>query len=396
MDTSRLLTVLLALHDEFESGYWSSVVGLTKAFQQARNEPTTDHSDLVAGARETFEQTVSASRVNEMVPSQLAIFEKIGAARFFGPGAQSEFSDILTDVNLGHPAVASRLEAFQKALSDFNSHTTQVIDGLEVMAVKPAILEGNQFEIGVLIPRSVVDGRLKNVNQILDEWNDILRFLLELGDAPNREVNLRELSTGSFDFFAEVPIEWTAAAVAVIVERLAKAYTWVLETKLLRRQLTEKGVPASEPETIKEHERKRFEDEIESLQKDLIADSPAKIDKGRVNELGNALTWAIRQIARQLDRGVTIEVSFPPLPVAEIPLEADADGIERSLTERREVERKRAAAVVAGAAAANLPERVVPILQLGPPEPPPKETKAVGKPDTPLDTRRQAAKKKST
>ena len=396
MDTSRLLSVLHILGQEF-SDYWDTLIVLTTAYTQARDDPTVDHSEETRLAWHAFEIAVVASPTRNLVPSRLNIFKQIGADRFFGAGAETTVREALLDAASGPAAAVSRLEAFQNQLSDFKIEIFKAIEGLESMGVEASTLCEHEYEVGILIPRSTVDSQLKNVNMVLDEWNDILRFLLELAGSETRDVQLNQISTGSFEFFALVQDHWVAAALAIILERLAKFYKWVLDIQLARKQLEALGGPASEVEATKKHERERFDKEIESIKKELLAGSPANLDKGRKNELGNALVWVIRQIARHLDRGLTIEVSFPPLPPPE-QLPEGEDEAKLAQKERLDFEERWVQLKAAGTAVRDLPQRENPILQLGPAEPAPKvgETDDDKAADQKPSATRRAVKKKAT
>ncbi|MBK9195540.1 MAG: hypothetical protein IPO17_11250 [Flavobacteriales bacterium] len=105
-----------------------------------------------------------------------------------------------------------------------------------------------------------------------------------------------------------------AAFLAHATERIISAYKTILEVKLLRAQLKEKGVSEKETKGIVEHTNSMMSEQIKGIVAEALKDHVLVKETGRRNELSNALVIALNKLANRIDRGFSVEVRVTTLP----------------------------------------------------------------------------------
>jgi hypothetical protein len=231
-----------------------------------------------------------------------------------------------------------------------------------------------QFEAGVLIPERLVDSKLGALVKELDGWNRIVRGFQEIAGEEEREVTVGGLASGSYEIYLPLGIV-TAGLIAKTIDKVMEWYLRILEIRKHRMELKELGAPVAEVTAIKKHERDFLDSEIGKLAKEIVKEVHPKIDITRRNELETHITVSIRQIARFVDRGGTVEVySNPPeepeepvAPEGEATTEQSKEEYEHMKAEftRLHTDFERFSRILKeGGSLRQLPERFEPILQL--------------------------------
>jgi hypothetical protein len=200
-----------------------------------------------------------------------------------------------------------------------------------------------------------------------------LRGFQEAAGEEEREVKIGSLSSGSYEAFLPLGIV-AAAMLSKTIDKILDWYLRVLEIRKRREELQTLGAPVAEAAAIKKHERELLDKEIKSLAASLVKETPLKVDAARRNELETHLTVSIRQIARFVDKGGTVEVDATA-PVEPDEPEAPEEGAPAEAAEeygrlRKEFDQlasqvaKMSLILQGGSALKRLPERTEPILQL--------------------------------
>lgn len=246
--------------------------------------------------------------------------------------------------------------------------------GLESLGVTPHVIPSGEFEVGVLIPEPLVDRKLGALAKELELWNKIVRVFQEVAGEGEREVTVAKLASSNYEVY--LPIGLLAATLlSRTIDKVLEWYLKVLEIRKRRLELHELGAPVAEVTAVKKHERELLEKEIRALAGELVKEAHRKIDTNRKNELEAQLTIHIRQIARFVDNGGTVEVdSTPPeAPEEPTPPEGEAASPEQSeeyARQKKELDglrlevEKVSRILEGGRSLRRLPERHKPILQL--------------------------------
>ncbi len=158
-----------------------------------------------------------------------------------------------------------------------------------------------------MIPERLVDRRLGALAKELEAWNRTLRGFQEVAGEDEREVIVASLSSGSYEAYLPLGIV-AAGLVSRTIDKILEWYLRVLEIRKRREELQNLGAPVSEANAIKKHERELLEKEMKTLAEELVKNTHPKVDVPRRHELETHLMVSIRQIARFVDKGGTVEV----------------------------------------------------------------------------------------
>lgn len=165
-----------------------------------------------------------------------------------------------------------------------------------------------------------------------------------------------------------------AGLLSKTIDKILEWYLRVLEIRKRRQELQDLGAPVAEANAIKKHERELLDKEIRSLAVELVKEVHQKVDAPRRNELETHLIVSIRQIAKFVDKGGTVEIdSAPPEDPEEHAAPAEGSDVEATdAYARRKKDFDRLSSEVesvskilrGGIALRRLPDRPEPILQL--------------------------------
>lgn len=373
MDASRLLEVLADIDKEIEGGQTRLLSALVQQYTVARDSPTTDNAALIQKALASLIEYVDQGSFSQYPPSKAAILQVIDGNTRVGKGFTERLNTTLSISGQTTAGIVTSLSALQLDLGTFKKACTQTKTGLEALGIAPHKIPTGEFEVGVLIPQALVDGKLSSLVKELGVWNRILRGFKEVAGEEDREVTVAGLASGSYETY--IPLGIAAAHyLSMTIDKVFEWYSKILEMRKLRQELKNLGAPTSEATAIQKHEKDLIEKGIEGLAKEIVKAAHPKIEANRRHELETQVSISIRQITRFVDKGGTVEVaSTPPEPVAEPTTISEAATPEEKksydelLQETKQLKAKLdqvSEIMRSGSRLRQLPTRTEPILQL--------------------------------
>jgi len=375
MDVARLLAVIRDIESEYQDGLSQSLKDLILQYTSARDTPSQDTTPAIQKALGSLVEYVKAGVFELYPPSKVAVLDALGALNRVGPGLLERLNAILSVPGQTTAGIVTGLTQLQSDLDAFGKSCARARGGLESLGVSSHSIPEGEFEVGVLIPEGLVDRKLGALVKELEGWNKIVRVFQEAAGEEEREVIVVGLASGSYEIYLPLGII-AANLLSRTIDKVLEWYLRILEIRKRRLELQRLGAPVAEVDTIKKHERDLLDKEIRALSGALVKEVHPKIDANRRNELETHLTLSIRQIARFVDKGGTVEVdSTPPKPPEEPA--APPEGEKATPEATREYERLKeeftrlssefervAGILVAGGSLRGLPARPEPILQL--------------------------------
>lgn len=275
--------------------------------------PTAANAQSYKAALEEFESYLITSPTNSFVPSQQRILNAIGGTDKIGAGLLHRINSLLDENQITPADALAKMQALYEEVVQF--HTTLVglsrsfVD-LNVGTEDPS---GETYELGILIPKELVENDLDGLNKELKRLDQHLRTFAEIVHSDPKSLKIRSLGTGSLEFFLDSPAT-VAAAVMLAVERLVALYKQILEIRNLRKGLEDKKFPPGTVKLVKDHEAQLITDELDAIRDEIITENYKSGDLARKNELKNALTSALKYLADRIDRGVDFEARPPTTP----------------------------------------------------------------------------------
>lgn len=379
MDVSRLLSVFIDIEAEYKGGLSKLLTDLIQQYTIARDSPAQDNSPAIQKSFNSVVEYTNRSVFFQYTPSKATVLKAIGGNRCVGKGFNERLKDLLSVSGQTTAGIVTGLTNLQTDIEKFRKACGQARAGLELLNLASHTIPAGQFEVGVLIPERLVDSKLGTLVKELDGWNKIVRGFQEVAGEEEREVTVAGIASGSYEIYLPIGI-LAATLVSRTIDKVLEWYLRILEIRKRRLELKELGAPVAEVTEIKNHEKNLLKKEIEKLAKDLVKEVHPKVGVPRQNELETHLTISIRQIARFVDRGGTVEVDSTPPDEPEEP--SPPKGDEVTPEQNKEYERlksefthlssefQRVTQILnAGGALIQLPERPEPILQLNEVEP---------------------------
>ncbi len=374
MDVSRLLAVVNDVEIEYKADLSKLLSTFIQQYTIARDSPTVDNAPAIQKAFSALVKCVDEGVFPQYPPSKTAVLNAIGGDQRVGLGFRERLSTLLSVSGQTTAGIVTGLTSLQADLDTFRKACTQAKAGLEALGLSPHAIPEGQFEVGVLIPEGLVDHKLSTLVKELSAWNKIVRGFQEVAGDDEREVTITGLASGSYEIYLPLGII-AADLLSRTIDKVLEWYLKVLEIRKHRLELKELGAPVAEVAAIQKHEKDIVESGILALAKDLVKEVHPKIDADRRNELETHLTISIRQIARFVDRGGTVEVdsAAPVEPAEPAAPEGEAvtpeqkqehDRLKSEFKNLRLQFEKVSQILNAGSSLRQLPERSEPILQI--------------------------------
>lgn len=269
-----------------------------------------NNSEEIDKSLKIIEKLFKSSIVNNLVPSDLEILEKIKGLKFFGDYGYSEITKILTSQTFNTQKVYQELQEYinerQKFLTKLDE-LEKLFDFFDIEVQYP----NDMAHLGILIPEDYSNNTIPNITKELIKWDKVIKTFKELIGEDIDDTKIDYVSNGSLDFFIENSIE-IAQIVSSTLLSIVTVYKKVTEIRTKREELKELGIPSSEQKVIEKHEKELITKEIDKISAELIKEFASKqIESGRLNELKISVRNQVLYMAKCVDNGITIEINPP-------------------------------------------------------------------------------------
>jgi len=335
MDVGKLHRVCDLIVGEYQSKkiieLWAQCVS---TLQQAISNPGNPdlakaYTDQYAALRASAEQSI----YKRVQPTDKLIFEKLQSEKFIGAGLVNKFDEIVAANRFTLAVAIPQLTAFQDEMQKYFNFVNGMLAGFKNLNIERDRIEFGQAEIGFYIPRELFSSELTGFAKEIRQIDLLLRAFNELTNNNQEKLELRKISTSSWEIFV-------LASVAVI-----KGVNWVLKqiVEMLRslvdiktqwEKLVKAGLPAETTDPLKNYIDSHIDKKSRVIAEAAVAEFAKEVGQDRKNELTNQLDQAIKFLASKLDGGVQIDlrISIPP------PAKGDANSPEVQEKERLRAE----------------------------------------------------------
>ena len=314
MNAERLHAVVIELNQEMtKAGTVEKMQQLIRALQDVVNQSNApSQQSLAKNLKAMYDATIDAPS-DTFSPAWRQILSEIGGDDLFGKSLKSKIETIFAR-NQITPAVAlEELQQLQKRLQAFKTALDQITASLKHFKIGDERLGPGECEIGVLIPRSVVENKLLDFAAELKELGFILNTFSELATGSKDDLAIRTISSSGLLVTLQAAAPY-AAFVAICIERLVAFYKQLLEIRKLRQDMSKQGVPDKSTQGVQDYANKLMEQGIEKIVDEVVSKYNKVTDVGRKNELINAVRISLNKIANRIDKGFNIEVRVAPAP----------------------------------------------------------------------------------
>lgn len=315
MNTERLNRILLELKKEYDIKLVLAKLNDVRTHLQNQvNQPQQPaHQQNLVAELNNLKEILKNSDTNSFSPGWNQVIDEIGGANLFGNKLLERIETIFESNQITPAAALQELTEIVNASQLLKEAIDKVVEGFNKLKIGSDDLEQGQCELGYSIPRIFVENKLSSLNKEITELNFILNNISEVVTGEKQDFEIKTIS--SSDFLLYVVVGLTVADVlSKAVERIINNYKTILEIKLLRNQLKDKGVPEKETKGIEEHANNSMKEEIKNIVNEIMKEHYKSKDTGRKNELTNGITIAFNKLANRIDNGFNVEIRVEPLP----------------------------------------------------------------------------------
>lgn len=321
MNAERLHSVLRALSSDFKKqGVAARLNELRDALKNVVNQSNATHQTNLKTAVDAVRKSLEGSTTHTFGPAWRQIIEEIGGARWVASSLLEELERILGANQITPAGALEPVTQLAQEFAGFESATSSAIKSFKHLKVGREELPPGAHEIGILVPRSIVNSDLSLFAKELKDIGFILRTFSELVTGTPGSVELRRLS--SSDYLLDlVPTGLgtgiiVTAAFAKSVNWMLDAYQKVLNIKETKKRLAADDAPKEVDNALSTWAEDVVSSTIEARVDELMQEYASKHEKGRAKELHNAVDRAMRMIIARIDRGFGFEAraQLPTLP----------------------------------------------------------------------------------
>jgi len=328
MNVEKLYRILIELDKDLtKNNYLNLIQQVQTHLQNQVNQPNqpTHQTNLVNSLKNLYDK-LEQSEYNYYSPGWKQVIAEISGENLFGVELKEKIETIFSQ-NKITPAKA--LEEIKKIYINFQTFQQAIkntLNGLKAFNIEAEELKPGECEFGYLIPRNFVENKLSSLKDEIAELSFILNHITEAVTGEKEEFKVKTISSSDFLLYIIIGLQ-VADILSKAIERILNHYKQILEIKVLRNQLSDKGVPKKETSGIEKFANGIMETEIDKITEEIINNYPGQ--EGRKNELKNGVRIALNKLANRIDNGFKVEIRVKPLPTPE-----DENNIDKTLKEK--------------------------------------------------------------
>lgn len=330
MNVERLHRILIDLDKDIKADKIITLLQQVRDHLQNQinqpNQPT--HQTSLVTALENLYEALENSEYNEYSPSWKEIISEISGDIKFGIPLKNELQKILASNSITPAKALEDFKLIFEDLQSFQAATKNTLNGFETFGIEEEDLEKGECELGYTIPRHYIENKLSELKNEISELNFILNNISEAVTGEKQEYEVKTISSSDFLLYVIIGLQ-VADVLSKATERILNHYKQILEIKILRNQLKEKGIPAAKTKAIETHANGIMKSEIKKIAKEVIAEH-YEGENGRKNELENGLIISLNKLANRIDKGFNVEIRVESLSEPEDNEEPTAEQIIKS------------------------------------------------------------------
>lgn len=327
MNAERLHAVAKAVREDLKGTKELALLNqLRSALQNQVNQPQTpNHQQQVSDTLKQLSSALDGAPSNDFSPVCRQALETIGAADLLGKALLTRIRQVFERNQITPSVALQEVAELHKQVETLSKALDQLVTALASLNVGAEELEPGQCELGLLIPREALKNKLEAFSSELELLNKTFGTFSELATGSRPGFDIRTISSSDLTVFLDLS-PGVCACVAVAVERIVALYKQLLEIRLLRQQMAERGLTDKSLQGVDAHANTHMKDGIDKVIAELIEKYAAKHDEGRRNELRTELRHALNRIANRIDKGYNFEVRVEPV---EEPKEGEDEGAKQ-------------------------------------------------------------------
>ena len=316
MNIERFYALMLAVKSDLDAtGLLQRLYDLQNALQEVINRQEPHHQEAVGHALRSVREAIDRSEVDRFGPSWKELLTDSGFGEVLGSALGANIDTAYQQNNITPSIAKEEIQSHINELERLNSVADRITDALGDLGTGGDELVEEECEIGVSIPREVVNGQLERFIEELKEFDAIFRIFSEVATEETQQFELCGLAASDYAIYLKTD-SVVAALAATAMERVVIVYQQLLEIRRLRTELSAQDVPSEVFGHLDTHVNSKMAKAIEEIAINLVLEYYPSEDGKRARQLVVELGAVLSKLANRFDRGYRLEVRAPRLEAA--------------------------------------------------------------------------------
>ncbi len=241
-------------------------------------------------------------------PYAQQVIEDLGLRDVLPPVVRKTIDAIVAKHSFDSASLSAAIKKQAKAYSTKIVYLKQLDASLRDLSAEYTVVEEERAEIGLLLPREAVGGKLPDLSKEFDKLSNLTRAVNELTGQADYDSRVVTISSTWWQIFLDVPVEqialWTLA-----IERIVALFKSHLEIKNLQKQLGDREISENILKAISDEVDNKVKAELKTIAHDLVMQFGKIDDEGRRNEVETQLRQGLHYLARRMNQGAQVELN---------------------------------------------------------------------------------------
>jgi hypothetical protein len=250
---------------------------------------------------------------------------------YLGDPLFDEVMDAINSNQLSANLMATALNQLKDKTVKKLNYITTINTAFSELEVEYFKLPEGDAEMLIDLPVDYETKTLDDLSKEAKDWHRICQAISETFDPERAPVNVRTLASGSWLLY----LAGTATfifGVAKCVKGVNSILRDLIKMKSLYAQLVDSDAPKDVLKKLETHNASKVKTDLDKLATKLVSEFYKGSDKGRKNELRNALSVALQKLSHKLAEGAKVELRL------ELPKKPKiAEGVEPTAEQKKQL-----------------------------------------------------------
>ena len=197
MNVERFHALAQALRSDLEqTQLLQRLRDVQNALHQLIEEPHAGHQEGVGSSLEALHGALEESTVNGFSAAWTELLKETGLHEKLGARLRDSLDELFQRTQLTPSLAKEVIDTRVSETGRLQEILDNIIEGFPELNIGSEELEGEECEIGFLIPEAAIDHRLDRFANELDEFNSIFRTFAEIATEKPANFEIRTISSG--------------------------------------------------------------------------------------------------------------------------------------------------------------------------------------------------------
>ena len=308
MNTERLYELLSQL--EIETSKLDLLGKLDRLVeyvgQQVSDPSNAEHQTNFSSSRKELEVSLRESWFSQLTPLEADVLNSMGLDYLIGQKLPRRLKQIMRDDGMLPAVVRDELSSIVQVIKSKLTTAVDTKNNLSKLGFVSEKIEVGSAELAYRIPRAAIDNRYSTFLEDAQFYHSLVTIMSEIVLGATPELELQGLSSSAFSIFLNLDPEVVAFTILAI-ERAMNSYKTILEIRVLRDQMKNRGVTEEALAAIEANIQSTLDEVFRTALLSAIKETKTSASKERKNELVNHGSILLRQLSEKMEEGYEVD-----------------------------------------------------------------------------------------